>query len=218
MEENQPTNSTPAINPTQDGTNNRTRSIVLIALILVISGLLGSIIFFDKIESIFKKNPSSTPKPQESAGVPPPKSDIVCKQFQDLTEALNDLGAACILDLSGKNLTTVPQDVLKLKNLNQIILNDNNFTQIPQELATLPNLYEVDITNNNLSAVPEYITSFTPLQRLDLSNNNITTLPDMQSLKNLNYLILRGNNIGENEKMRIKDMFVNREEPVIIEF
>lgn len=72
------------------------------------------------------------------------------KTYRSLKEASIDPEAVCHLDLSSKNLTRIPPEVLKFKNLESIYLNFNKLTLFPVELAELKNLKLIDVTGNPL--------------------------------------------------------------------
>jgi len=100
---------------------------------------------------------------------------IVCKQFDSIEEALKEVEIACTLDLSGQNLSSIPEEVTGLKYLNEIILSDNNFKSFPEILTQIPSLVSVDLTNNQLSSIPEDITAKLPnLQSIKLEKNNLS--------------------------------------------
>lgn len=185
---------------------------LLVGLVVI---LVIAIFAFDKIVNFIRGKTQYTINTNIPKQDPKPKN-IECERFYSLEQAIKNIDIACGLNLSGKQLSTLPKDVLLLKRLYQIILDNNKFTTIPQELSTLPNLYEIDMSNNNISEVPTYIIEFKPLQRLDIQNNKLTTLPDMSELKNLNYLDISGNNISQAEYQKIKAMFVGRPQPVEI--
>lgn len=100
------------------------------------------------------------------------KYGVVCRRFTSLDEALKTPEIACVLDLSKKNLSSLPGDVTKLVSLNTINLSNNNFTEFPPQLLEAPTLVAIDLTDNKLTATP-----------------------NVSKLKNLQFLILKGNPI-----------------------
>jgi internalin A len=76
---------------------------------------------------------------------------------QDELLALIDRAAAegwQELDLSGKNLTEIPEAIAKLTNLTQLYLYNNQITQIPEAIAKLTNLTQLDLSGNQITEIP----------------------------------------------------------------
>ena len=111
----------------------------------------------------------------------------------------------------GSNLTHIPKDIIKFKNLNILILDNNKLKEVPDlsELSELTvfsaqgngmykfppicnctKLQVVNLENNNVKCVPETITKLTLLYYLDIHNNQIDRLPynigNLSKLKTLN--------------------------------
>ncbi len=131
-------------------------------------------------------------------------SDITCKKFDDISEAIRNIKIACTLDLSNQNLSTLPNEILLLKNLYFIGLINNEFSEFPQILTEIDTLITIGLSENRITNIPATIGELKNLQRLDLSRNRISTLPNgISKLSSLNYLILTGNPIGKEEQNRI---------------
>lgn len=157
-------------------------------------------------------NPAQELQPVLMSTVEP---KMICKRFDNLEEALKNIDMACVLDLSGKELTNLPPDVSKLTKLNELSLKNNNITRFPVELLSFT------VRHPNVNEKPKTIGFLPDLYSLDLSDNKITTLapqiqqkvtqvqqqaqggtvsPILQSLK------LTGNNISEDEKTKLKQL------------
>ncbi|HEV7377610.1 MAG TPA: COR domain-containing protein [Pyrinomonadaceae bacterium] len=137
--------------------------------------------------------------------------------LQIIEDAIRE--GATSLDLSGKELTTLPPEIGKLTSLTKLYLNDNQLTALPPEIGKLTYLKglrlwrnqltglppeignltcleELDLVDNQLTALPSQIGNFTKLLILDLSDNQLTTLPP--EISNLTYLMIldvRGNQL-----------------------
>ncbi|MFM7406681.1 MAG: leucine-rich repeat domain-containing protein, partial [Cuspidothrix sp.] len=61
------------------------------------------------------------------------------------------------LDLSGKNLTTLPPEIVKLVNLQSLYLWNNQLSSLPPEIVKLVNLQSLDLSSNQLSSLPPEI-------------------------------------------------------------
>ena len=61
------------------------------------------------------------------------------------------------LDLSGLNLTTVPEGLKQLPTLQRLILSNNQFTVLSTLLSQLTSLRALYVHNNQLTVLPEWV-------------------------------------------------------------
>ena len=120
------------------------------------------------------------------------------------------------LDLSGQELTELPIEIGKLKQLESLILgkkvegyeevrgrylekvSGNNLKTLPLELLGLPNLRKLDISGNPLESIPDVVTQILHLEELILIRVELTEIPDaIAKLTNLTQLILSDNQITQ---------------------
>ncbi len=209
----------------QDTSSNNTKliGIALVVILVLVVSVLG-FLFYNEVTRGDQDTgdsavaPTQTPGESNFSGLDP---NVVCAAFINLADALQNKEKACVLDLSGQELSELPEEVSQLTNLNQIILNNNSFTVFPDKLISIPSLIEIDIANNQISSLPPSISSMKNLQKLDVANNQLTSIPDsLVQVKPFNYLILTGNNIADPEKEKIRSLFPEKEgyAPVTIEF
>jgi internalin A len=107
------------------------------------------------------------------------------------------------LDLSGQNLTSLPEELAQLTQLETLRLGLNlstfrrNFlTALPDWLANLTNLQYLQLSSNKLTALPDWLAKLTNLQYLNLNHNQLTALPDwLANLTNLQSLHLSSNKL-----------------------
>ncbi|WP_143288150.1 leucine-rich repeat domain-containing protein, partial [Calothrix rhizosoleniae] len=59
------------------------------------------------------------------------------------------------LDLSGQELTEIPEALAKLTNLTQLYLSYNQIREIPEALAKLTNLTQLVLSYNQIREIPE---------------------------------------------------------------
>lgn len=123
-----------------------------------------------------------------------------------------------ILDLSGNNLSVLPSDFGRLKQLKIVFFSDNDFTSLPEVLADCPQLDMIGfkankiktvteksipqntrwliLTNNCIEILPDSIGNCERLQKCMLAGNMLSTLPDsMANCRNLELLRLSANQI-----------------------
>ncbi len=166
--------------------------IIVLMLVLVVGLPTGNIVFgynypklikqalvamhLIKVSPMAESGSTNTP-------IPPP---LVCKNFVNLTEALNHVDIACGLNLSGRGLTQIPADVYKLTKLNDLNLSNNKLTTLPVELLTsFPRLYSLDLSGNHISTISAQAKPLpSVLQNLKLQGNNISPA-DQTKLKQL---------------------------------
>lgn len=123
-----------------------------------------------------------------------------------------------ILDLSGNELTSLPDDLPRLHKLRVLFCSDNAFTTLPEVLgqcqqlemigfksnciremsgAALPGaLRWLILTNNQLEAVPDELGNCTQLQKLMLAGNNLRSLPPtLRNCRRLELLRIAANRL-----------------------
>ncbi|XP_070816381.1 leucine-rich repeat-containing protein 40 [Chaetodon trifascialis] len=121
------------------------------------------------------------------------------------------------LNLSGRGLTEVPQDVYRLNkdtpeeaqqnvsfggsdrwweqtDLTKLLLSSNQLTHLSDDIRLLPGLTILDLHDNQLSSLPSALGELQDLQQLHLSHNQLRSLPvEVCTLKNLCSLKLQQN-------------------------
>ena len=102
------------------------------------------------------------------------------------------------LNLSGKGLTKLPEEIGKLKNLTTLDLSTNQISKIPDAIAELKNLTTLDFSTNQISEIPDAIARLQNLIKLHFTGNRIDEIPDaIARLQNLTQLYLTNNKISE---------------------
>jgi leucine-rich repeat protein SHOC2 len=123
-------------------------------------------------------------------------------KLTELSDTVGDCRYATCLDLSGNNLSSLPDSFSKLVNLNHLYLSSNKFTDIPKNIAEIVNLYYLNLDRNFLNGLPDEFSNLNNLFYLDLSSNNFTDVPDsITRLINLKYLNLTGNQLTDLSKL-----------------
>jgi len=136
------------------------------------------------------------------------------KEIYELSETLE------ILDLSHNELSTLPSDLHRLKNLRIAFFSNNLFTYIPDVFKSCTKLYMLGfkankieifaedilplsiswliLTDNAIKKLPSSIGKLKKLQKCALAGNKISSLPsEMQNCKNVELLRLSANDLQE---------------------
>jgi Leucine-rich repeat (LRR) protein len=104
--------------------------------------------------------------------------------------------ASTILDLSHLGLTTLPEMIGSLSNLERLRLNNNQLTSLPETIGNLSKLKDLNLSINQLTSIPKEIGNLTNLEWLDLSFNQLTSIPvTIGNLSNLESLYLSDNQL-----------------------
>lgn len=132
-----------------------------------------------------------------------------------------------ILDLSGNQLSDLPQELTQLTNLRIIFASNNLFTHLPDVLGSLPKLEMVGfktnqiktvseeslpaqlrwliLTDNAIEVLPNSLGERPRLQKLALAGNQLRALPEsMEKLSNLELVRLSANQLTEFPEFLIK--------------
>ena len=74
------------------------------------------------------------------------------------------------IDLSNRNLTSVPLDLLKITTLETLNLSHNMIISLPDSITDLENLTSIDLSHNEITSLPASILLL-PLHQLNLTSN-----------------------------------------------
>ncbi len=120
------------------------------------------------------------------------------RTFRSMERALKHDGPVYRLDLSGRKLKTVPEEVRGFKDLNALDLSGNRLRELPDWFGELEHMQELRISRNKLQTIPKTICKMRHLKRLDMSRNQIRGLPKcMGKLSELISLDLWSNDLAE---------------------
>ncbi|WP_440955314.1 COR domain-containing protein [Methanosarcina sp. Mfa9] len=99
-----------------------------------------------------------------------------------------------VLDLSNRNLTSLPPEISELEHLTKLNISNNQLTLLPSEFKELKNLRALFISGNQLTSLSPEITELKNLSALYMSRNQLTSLPsEITELKNLKAIDISGN-------------------------
>lgn len=111
------------------------------------------------------------------------KTSTISEQDDTIDEKYNGLKILSIVRPNSK-LYSVPENILGLKFLKSLTLNDNFILDISPICESLIKLCNLNLFGNRITWIPSSIKNLTKLITLDLSDNLITTLPS--EMKELN--------------------------------
>ena len=120
---------------------------------------------------------------------------LACGLTEFPTEIFSLADTLEILDLSGNQLSSLPDDLPRLHRLRIIFCSDNQFTELPNVLGECPNLSMVGFKANRIRTVsPRALPP--KLRWLILTDNEIEDLPtELGSCQQLQKLMLAGNRL-----------------------
>ncbi len=99
-----------------------------------------------------------------------------------------------ILNLTGNALSTLPDDLSRLRHLRILFCSQNQFKELPAVLGSCPNLEMIGFKSNAIEVVPDTAFPASSLRWLILTDNAITILPSsIGDCSRLQKLMLAGN-------------------------
>jgi internalin A len=147
----------------------------------------------------FKKSPRDPMKDaqrriEEALKSGATRLDLTDLKLSTLPDAIGQLSQVQMLYLSGNQLSTLPDAIGQLSELQTLDLSDNQLSTLPDAIGQLSQVQTLDLSGNQLSTLPDAIGQLSQLQTLDLHSNPLSTLPEtVQSLESLEKLFLHGN-------------------------
>ncbi len=124
--------------------------------------------------------------------------------LRELPEAMGQLVDLKVLHLGydykkegdRNQLTTLPEFLVNLSQLQQLSLYDNQLTTLPECFGNLSQLQWLNLDSNQLTTLPECFGNLSQLQWLNLDSNQLTTLPEcLGNLSQLQGLVLNSNQL-----------------------
>ena len=127
-----------------------------------------------------------------------PKRITISEGLSEFPSVLYDyVNTLEILDLSGNNLSELPEDLYRFTKLKIAFFSQNKFTVFPKQLAKCPSLTMIGFKSNQIVEIPEDALPL-HIQWLTLTDNRIEKLP--KSIGKCTYLqkcMLAGNRLQE---------------------
>ncbi|RUS90115.1 hypothetical protein EGW08_002157 [Elysia chlorotica] len=131
------------------------------------------------------------------------------KEVAEVVNRCDDAKETHNLDLSGCNLTQIPEAVFLLMRSTTLLtcnLSQNLMKRIPSKLPSkFSSLKELNLATNHLSNLPEELRHLEDLTRLDISHNHFKELPQVVfRIDSLKILSAEENEIVEVDIQRLR--------------
>ena len=126
----------------------------------------------------------------------PTTLDLSGLELTRLPEEISQLTQLQRLDLSNNRLVTLPDTISQLTQLKQLYLDDNQLAALPDSISQLVQLLSLGLANNQFTTLPESVSQLAQLLLLGLASNQFTTLPEsISQLAQLQVLYLYKNHL-----------------------
>ena len=145
-------------------------------------------------------------------------SDLdTARVYTDLAKALQNPGVVLRLDLSKQKLSTFPEEIFTLSNLQELRLNKCRLSELPNRFKELPNLQRLHCQHNELDTIPSSLLGLNHLKTLDLADNFIEVIPEeIEQLTELQTLSIWDNpvtyypeSLTEMQQLKVLDVLNN---------
>ncbi|XP_068652401.1 plant intracellular Ras-group-related LRR protein 1-like [Aristolochia californica] len=103
--------------------------------------------------------------------------DLSGRQLTILPEAFGRLRTLVVLNLSNNQLEVLPDSIAGLENLEELCVSSNTLLSLPDSIGLLIHVKILDVSGNKLSVLPDSICHCRSLVELDVSYNKLTYLP-----------------------------------------
>ena len=154
--------------------------------------------------------------------------------YRSVDAALSASKEVKVLDLSGKGLTAFPDEITRLKNLQEVdfspeqmiiyrgdgpeSINGNHIPYLPEDIQKLSNLRSLNLQATGLQQLPDGMGQLQDLAFLDLSYNPHlnaqSVLKVLPQLSNLKFVDLSGCPLSDQQLLLLK----NQIQKVVVQF
>ena len=110
------------------------------------------------------------------------------------------------VDLSGQQLTTLPESVLSQTDITVLNVSNNQLTTLPAGIERLSKLEVLNVENNRLTSFPTELSKLTALRQLLANNNRLESVSgQLETMTWLQALDLSGNNIPADQRVMLQN-------------
>jgi leucine-rich repeat protein SHOC2 len=124
---------------------------------------------------MFERSPVS---PENTSDYFPRQASIMASQQVLELIAAAHRERATKLDLSGQNLTELPESVCKIDSLLELDLSHNQLIRLPDSIGNLTKLIYLNLRSNYLNVLPHSIDNLRKLKVIVIHKNPLINLPD----------------------------------------
>ncbi len=97
--------------------------------------------------------------------------------FYTMDEAMRDPLSVYKLSLKNEKLTSLPPQIMGMKNLQILNLSENKISEIPEEISMLSKLEVLILSQNQIRKLPESIKEMLYLKEVYLAKNKLNQVP-----------------------------------------
>ncbi|KAM3957898.1 leucine-rich repeat-containing protein 47 [Aphomia sociella] len=101
-----------------------------------------------------------------------------------------------LLNISDTSLTSIPDDIKQLVNLQSLLLFGNKLEVFNENITLLSKLKVLDLSRNQIKSVPDSLNKLKELSSINFSSNVIESLPKIGDLPNLIMLDVSNNKLA----------------------
>ncbi|XP_041972439.1 leucine-rich repeat-containing protein 47-like [Aricia agestis] len=102
-----------------------------------------------------------------------------------------------LLNISETCLTTIPNEIKNLINLQSLLLYGNKIADFNQNITSLPKLKVLDLSRNQIKTIPDSLNNMKELTSINFSSNEIEEMPKMSAFPNLIIVDLSNNKLTQ---------------------
>ncbi|CAH1251175.1 ANKK1 [Branchiostoma lanceolatum] len=124
--------------------------------------------------------------------------DLSDQGLTSIPEEVFDITDLEVLNVSNNKLTRIPEAIGHLNNLYSLLVDGNMLKTLPQAIGSLQKLTFLHIYDNQLTEVPPGVCSLPNLEVFSVFNNKLSTLPPgVENLQKVTKLFIYGNQLTE---------------------
>ena len=121
-------------------------------------------------------------------------------QFEEFPEVLADCPSLSMVSFKNNKISTIGESALS-PNIRWLILTNNRLTTLPNSIGQLTQLQKCRLAGNQIQCLPDELANCRRLELIRLSANQLQTLPDwLFNLPRLTWLAYAGNPCSKSTK------------------